>query len=584
MTREEFNAKFQILNQIADGSVRSYHALSSSGAVVMAHFLAGEPSAESSAILSRLDTLDPERKNRVVKITDVDGSPVVVTKFILDFESLQHWLELDTTAPEDTAAPVAEQAPPAAPETAPAPAPAEPTAPAELASDPDATLPFGPTTSGSESAPAQDSPANPRPTAAPIDEPGEFTRMFQVPSAGGAPMQESAPVPEAPAAPEPVPAPEAPPETAADGPSEFTRLFQAPLSAAPPAGTPPPRQDLPVTPPDVSAPSAGASAAEPVRPEPETEPADAPGEFTQLFRAAAPAEPAKPAEAPPPPAGPTPVPPGSDGPGEFTRMFQSPVAADATSRSPGEPREPLEPPRPTAPPPDSRPRPAAQAGLGASAPSLRNAVDRIEDVADVVDAAADLRLPEKRKVDLPSASPSLPGLNLNSPRSSTPSAPRSGMPSPPEPPKPTGGEFTQIFGQASAPSNPSPRMPAAPPPAVPGIGEIVKQAKDVHGYAERLQGMVGQRPQAPPPGVPPQPTPAPSPPSGAGEYTRIISAQAPPLQSAPSPPPPAPATAPPAAGATEAESGGPTWPLMVGLLVVLAIVVALVLYFVLRTP
>jgi hypothetical protein len=506
MTREQFNAKFQILNQITEGRVQTFHALSSGGAVVMAHFLGDEPAADAQKILSRIDSLEPERKSRVVKITDVDGSPVIVTKFILDFESLHRWLELEAEMGEVAASSVTQAD----------------AAPASMASAPRAAAP--------------DEPADAAPAAA--DEhrepgPGEFTRVFQ------------APPPPAPAdavlEPEPASRPPAPEPDAEPG--EFTQLFQAPPSA------PAPEAALPRT--------------------AEAEAEAEPGEFTQLFQAAR--DPVMlPAEAPPPSAPPRHPTREAAAPGEFTRMFQTPAPGGAP-----------------APPPSPAPslHAAGKPEIGDASRSIHGAVQRVD---HLVEMAADLRLPESRRVDLPSASPSVPGLNLHTPPSAPagmPETPPPGGDSVPNPPPPPGGEFTRIFGQASSTQSHDNRFPASRPAAPRleprAIEHVAAQARDAHDYAERLKGLAGSgsQPGSPTGSAAPPPS-APVAMSGAGEYTRIITAQTPPAPAPQQAPPPIPAQ--PALGA---ESGSTTtkWPLIVGLALVLPLVLALVLYFALRT-
>jgi hypothetical protein len=132
-------------------------------------------------------------------------------------------------------------------------------------------------------------------SAAPPEEPGEFTRVFQAPKI--APLR-----------------PQTPP-AAADEPGEFTRMFKGPAV--------PPQRPAPAATPPVPA----ASVQEP-------------GEFTKLFKSPAPETPVASATAPAAPAE----------PGEFTQMFgkpnlsapardasQNPVAAaPKTAAEPGE--------------------------------------------------------------------------------------------------------------------------------------------------------------------------------------------------------------------------------------------------------
>lgn len=317
MTHEEFEQKYRLINQITEGSIRTHNALASSGAVVMAHFLDGQAGPARDAVLAHLDALDAERQSRVLERLEIDGAPVLVTKFILDFESLQHWLGMEAPPAEAT--------------------------PAEAAAPP----------------PVQVAPAEPAP-AEPESAPGEFTRMFAVPirvelPTGPAPAVEDAAAPRR----------EEPPAAPADEPGEFTRLFRAATPPPAPADfhLPEPGVELRPAPPSLPelnlytpAPAQPASAPTPPAAQP-APPPEAPGEFTRIFgRASVPAElplpPVQPAAAPatmPPLAPPMPPPaahsiphsaPPAGGAGEYTRI----IAAQASM-------PPLEPqPVPAAPP------------------------------------------------------------------------------------------------------------------------------------------------------------------------------------------------------------------------------------------
>lgn len=86
--------------------------MADTGAVVMIHFLAGTPADERRWLLSRLDRLAPSEKRRVIELTEVDGEPVLITRFIFDFISLRAWLETAADVPPSaTTTPASESKP-----------------------------------------------------------------------------------------------------------------------------------------------------------------------------------------------------------------------------------------------------------------------------------------------------------------------------------------------------------------------------------------------------------------------------------------------------------------------------------------
>lgn len=149
----------------------------------------------------------------------------------------------------------------------------------------------------------------PSPAAGPLEAPppppagpGEFTRMFQAPTAG--------------------PPAASPPTPATSEPGEFTRMFRAQDAVRTPA--PPPR---------AAAPAQGDftqlfSAPAPAKPAPlATQPAKVePGEFTRFFESPLGVGVAPASKAASPPLSPSaPPPPASPQPGEYTRLFQTPA-------------------------------------------------------------------------------------------------------------------------------------------------------------------------------------------------------------------------------------------------------------------
>jgi hypothetical protein len=470
MTRDEFNAKFQLLNRISDGRVQTYHALAASGAVVMAHFLGEGNPAQHDVILGRLETLDADRRSRVLRIIDVDGAPVIVTKFILDFESFERWLRLDMprAANADGAAVAETPPPPEATAPDPAPVPEPDAAPADAGDGNGGSSEFTAMFRASVPQPpapvsAPPTPATPPPTPGgeppteaegDSDGPGEFTRMFlatQAPASRDAAPESPVPPPAA----VPTPSEELSPPSSADAdasapadPGEFTRMFSA---ATPPAeasrgGA---GQSVPQQPPPAPAAPAPDSAVPAAPAQPPTS-----GEFTSLFSAVTPST--------VPPATPSPAPPEPPPPGEFTSLFSAATPPPVP---------------PSAPPPD-------------------------DDWLDLVSHSEPVARGEPPRPTIAPASPSLPGLRLDGPAAPTAHPVPNTAPLPGDPP----GEFTRIFGMQSTPGTTvPPQQPGLPgPPPAPPAGPSIPFTT-----------------MAPPSGTP-------------GEYTRIISAQTlPPLPDRP---------------------------------------------------
>ena len=324
MTGQEFKAKYQLLKKVSDGRLTTYHALASNGAVVMVHLVEANAAEEHAELLVLIDRLGPADRERVLVIDEVDGTPLIVTRFLLDFRDLREWLEAGARAavgPDLTRDAFAARSP--------APPPT-PTPPPESAR-PDSSARSEPAPASAEFTAlfaAPSSPPTPSATepAAASGAPGEFTRMFR------------APAPPAPEAPAPAPADaQEPAEPAApavggttSGPGEFTKIF----GAVSPVEASPQREDSAVSPPvpqpvsQSGPPVPPAETAPPTRPAPV--PGKEPGEFTRIF-----GSPAVPREAPPTELSfaPGPVAPApKTGPGEFTRVFGPPSRGSETPR------------------------------------------------------------------------------------------------------------------------------------------------------------------------------------------------------------------------------------------------------------
>jgi len=367
---------YELLTRVSDGSVRSYHALSRTGAVVMVHFLdeAGEAAARATIMIERLS---PQERRKVLEVTPAGDGLVVVTKFILDFDSFFAWLA--ERVPE---------IPPLAPSPEPAAAVVEEEEPGEFTK---AFRALGgtpaPEAESASPAVAPELPPGQLPSSAITAEPGEFTRAFRavtgdpaVPhpgdlagSAAGAASSGPETLPASLPEPPGLPAEEIPfdPETSrgpaepvgladpGSGPGEFTRMFGA-ISTPPvepladtaasagsspprgaPAGAPDPGGPLPA-PGTLPAPNlAGAPVPEDSAPPTVRAPA-----LRWTDPAAAPVE--EPAPGPPP----------SSGPGDFTRMFGKVVV-------PSSPESPI---LPGPPPAGAEYRAPANPGVPSAAP------------------------------------------------------------------------------------------------------------------------------------------------------------------------------------------------------------------------
>jgi hypothetical protein len=557
ITSDEFRTKYQLLKEIASGEVRSYHAVSSTGAVVMVHLFERSDTDETQRLLAALDRLPPPDHEKVLRVHDVQGTSAVVTRFILDFTTLADWIRQRT--PDQGPAAQAGSGP-GDPTGAPAPSEFSMLFPASSppADPPGAGTPAPPEARSTEPSPPsvvpQPTPEGAGPPAA-TPEPGEFTRMFRVQSGDRTdtgPEPGPTPAPADPLAEPPAPRDEPPPP--AQEPGEFTRMFRSPSTEA---NTPAPATDPGDGPagtgsPAVAGPETGPAESTAPAPEPE------PGEFTRMFRTpAAPPEPAAPApESTPKTPAAEPGRPPDNVPGEFTRTFLA--ANRGEDRASGRDLDRVE--------------------LTPPGPSWSGEADRAAGGS-------------------PSTPSEPPAFRLDAAPADRP------MATPPSPPPPDltktpakSGEFTQIFGRTDVPGAQSPSTGSAPPPAH-------------HAPPGSVPG-APRRPDSPPPAQPPLEPPTYPPPAspiyppvpapgefrspgtaGASEFTRIISAaQAPPTSASgadaprtPIPHPP-PAAQPPTDAAPEPGSDRTTLIVAIaGLSIIVILLFALVLYFVFRS-
>ena len=96
MTRDEFNTKYDVHKPVAHGGpgvARSFFGRSrETMAVVLVHFLDAGTRPDPQEALTRLQALGPEDRRLVLETCDVDGTVVVVTRFIWDFTTFGAWL------------------------------------------------------------------------------------------------------------------------------------------------------------------------------------------------------------------------------------------------------------------------------------------------------------------------------------------------------------------------------------------------------------------------------------------------------------------------------------------------------------
>jgi len=377
MTADEFRARYALLDQVAEGGVRTFHAITPTGGVALVHFVDGGVTPENLALLSQLERLQPERRAHVREVTAVDGGITVVTDLLPGFRSLAAWLRGET-ADSVASSPAATEPSGAAPAP---PAPAQ--APPHLSAEPPAAAPASietrwsadqapasadgeaaasPAAEGTGSAPAApasaDFPAAPSALASPEPE-SSAPPAFDFAASASAEPETSAPAfASSDGTPESVPESAAVPAEPAREPGEFTKLFQAAELRAAAAGS----STFPAEP-----------AAEPLPPS-AAAPPTAPGEPQSAIYAAPPAPPVEPeptfAAAPsaphaePEPASasaPEPAAAPADEPGEFTRLFRAEMLRDALAKAGHGSEAPAPPPPPplaAAPPPPAVEPPA----------------------------------------------------------------------------------------------------------------------------------------------------------------------------------------------------------------------------------
>ena len=402
MNREEFEARYELIEQVTRGEIESHHALHHSGVVVMVHIVSAEPSFQAEIERAVLEVGGGPPHGQVLEVHRFDGRTILVTRFMMDFVSVESWIGRDRAPRGET---------PTVPGAASSPEGAETgSAPGEFtrmfqAPGPTAEPPEMDASAGS----GRGAPGPPGPGAGgspPAGRPGEFTRMFEAPEAvpGDAATEPAPPTEDSGSrSSEPETEGTAPAGDGGTGAGEFTRMFRAPATGS---GHGPDR-DAP-----------GHPAAEAPTPPPaprENAPAEegGGGEFTRMFRAEGVAPSAPPPEArgtppTPPSPPPRPSPPAEEGPGEFTRFFSAPD----TSSTPA---------RPGASPPPTRKTPRVSPPV--SEPEVPSWTDA-------------LRQPAREP--------------------SSPATPETGASPPEASPPPVDGGFTQMFGAERRPVEPGP--------------------------------------------------------------------------------------------------------------------------------
>jgi hypothetical protein len=513
MTSAEFAGKYRLLKNVADRGARTFLAQQSAlGRMVMVHYLDAGSAADRQTSLSRLHSLRPAAREKVLEITDVDGVPVAVTLYITSFGDLSTWLEQNLDSPKQDL----------------------PSAPPAGSFGGDFTREFGsmtPPRSAPEQPVAQPAVSAPPPAASAPPKEGEFTRQFG--KIGTPPPSDLAPV-SRPVAPAPAPQrepvrPPLPQLAQPDEADEPTLIIEA---VKPPAPPPPRLAPAPV-------------AAAPAPPRPVAPPPPRP---------VAPPPPRP--VAPPPPRPVAPPPPSAPPQGDFTRLFSgidsggiAGAPKDVRSAPPAAPPPP--PPMPMA-PPLAPPRPIAAEQNRAPVPEKPTAPPRQPESAFTalfgkIDSPPP-SAPFPSSFESVSPSPALPSAlpPMAAPGKAgmvmPPVSPMADLPAPvasaPPPPPPPGGEFTQLFQRLT---------PTAVPPGQ-SEGEIARTF-------EPTKRADFAAPSAPPPtpvrplgAVPPS---APPPVMGGGQ-------QSPPQ--APPRPMGAPGSAAPVFGAPAAAQPSPALP------------------------
>lgn len=547
MTSEEFQSRYRLLTQVTDGEVSTYHAIAPSGSVVMAHFLPPDAGNENRRLLALVESLAPAAKERVLKVAEVDGAPVVVTRFILEFATLHQWLQANAVATEPVAGPDEPETPPAA--TEPVIEPEMPLAVAEPDVPPVAEEAARTQEPADTEAPAE---ATEEEIESPAAGTGEFTQLFRVPALDPTLAPESKAVEAAPPAdpaaeeakaevePERVPEPRA-------SSGEFTQLFRRLPVEGDPASTSP-ALSQPASSDTQEFAGLFGTASEQRTASAETAPVVDPSLEKEPRDKAAAGTPSPPGSqestvAPRPDAAAPPMPDTALPPGKPERAT---IPLPGRHRPTGETR----PASPT-PWPQDAPFPAAELPPPASGQAAGADAGSAKEPGELTRLFQRPQVPAEHPTPAPPREPSAP----TDPELFRPAA----VAAEGQPPAPQIDYSTNYLDRlhGGAP----PKQPPGGPAAAPG-----HPLPPPHGIAGRAS------PDRPPAAPPPPPVHGPS------EYTQVISAQSTPFPVEPRPPvaAPRPAPLPPRRGASR-------FLLLFGLGFIFVAAVALVLYFVLTT-
>ncbi|HEV3484644.1 MAG TPA: hypothetical protein VG106_04500, partial [Vicinamibacterales bacterium] len=89
MTSAEFVAKYKLFKPIAERGARSFLAQEVQGhRAVLVHRLDIASPDETRRLLVGLESLRPDERSSIIDVMDVDGVPVIVTRFTPDFHDL----------------------------------------------------------------------------------------------------------------------------------------------------------------------------------------------------------------------------------------------------------------------------------------------------------------------------------------------------------------------------------------------------------------------------------------------------------------------------------------------------------------
>jgi hypothetical protein len=93
MTSDEFSSRYRLRKQMAVKEGQSYTAEHvPSGRAVLVHMLGEDRLGGAEGLRALVERLAPRDRTRVLETFTVDGSLVVVTQFLQDFEGLEAWL------------------------------------------------------------------------------------------------------------------------------------------------------------------------------------------------------------------------------------------------------------------------------------------------------------------------------------------------------------------------------------------------------------------------------------------------------------------------------------------------------------